>query len=79
MRGYTTQETDCLRYAMQLPVLNAKLPPGIGLGGLLSAEVGSLSSWSNITIIPGQLYSGWLIVRLLTDFYNQFEHSDLYL
>lgn len=70
MRGYITQETDCLRYAMQLPVLNAFLPPGTGLGGLLSAGVGSLSSRGNITINPRQL-SGWLIVRLMGDLYNR--------
>jgi hypothetical protein len=57
-------------YMMQLPMLNVCLPPSLGLGGLPSAVVGSLS---NITVNPYQLSLVEFILRPIGNFYNQFD------
>ena len=56
---------------MQLSELNARLPPILGLGGLLSEGVQSLSSLGIITNLSLPVVAGGLIVSLLRKNYNQ--------
>ena len=62
---------------MQLTELNARFPPGLGLGGLLSAGERSLSSWGIIKYLSLPVIASWFILRPLGKNYNWFNGTGI--
>ena len=62
-----------------MPELSARFPPGLVLGGLLSAGERSLSSWGNIYHFSLPASAGGFIVRPLGDSYNRLGRAEILL